>query len=615
MNRSDDFDAFYKETRSRLLLQTYALTGDLPAARSAVRDTFVVAWHLWPKLSRAPDPENWARPHAWSQAQRRHTARIWHRDRGLDTDARATLEALGKLRVTERKALLLAQLASVSMTDLARELGLPRAEAEQVLQTATAHFAVNRDVASTHIRPLFEPLREQTEQATWPRPSILRRAGSARRRRHTLVGVAIAVAAVVVSGSLVTDAAGVRPTLTGGKSATPSAPAESHHTPPPEPPEEFAEADLITADQVADHVRGRHWTETDTTDNTAGNGRVMPCQSARYADPRGVAALFREFETSPAKGRPEVAAVEGAEVSRKRRAAHRAFETSRDWFAGCTEPRAQLLTTHRVDGVADEAMLLQLRVWGKPTWSYVAGVARSGRYTTTTVTRTTDEGPADLPQSARLLATAVRGVCDEPHAGACPTKPRITPVPPVPVGEMPGMIAEVDLPPIEGVERPWVGTEPHRAMDNDAATSCDDADFRAEPMTNNVTRTFVIPRGHLADQFGLTETVGTMPVRRAKAFVQEIRQRMVACPDKDLGTDVKQVQNVTGPKRELTVWHVTTELSDDASVSFLMGILRNGTAIGQVGFVPDAKVTMAPGAFIELVERAADRLPSMPPPG
>ena len=189
MTRPDDFDAFYKETRSRLLLQTYALTGDLPASRSAVRDTFVVAWHLWPKLSRLPDPEGWARPHAWSHAQRRHTARIWHRDRGLDKETRATLEALGKLPVTQRKALLLTQLASVSMTDMAREIGLPRAEAERVLQTATAQFAVHRDVATTSIRALFDPLRKQTEDASWPRASILRRAGSARRRTHTLVGV------------------------------------------------------------------------------------------------------------------------------------------------------------------------------------------------------------------------------------------------------------------------------------------------------------------------------------------------------------------------------------------------------------------------------------------
>ena len=35
-------------------------------------------------------------------------------------------------------ALLLTQLASVSMTDMAREISLPRAEAERLLQTATA---------------------------------------------------------------------------------------------------------------------------------------------------------------------------------------------------------------------------------------------------------------------------------------------------------------------------------------------------------------------------------------------------------------------------------------------------------------------------------------------
>ena len=84
MKRADEFDAFYKDARSRLLLQTYALTGDLPAARSAVRDSFIVAWHHWRKVSRQDDPEVWVRPYAWTHAQRRHTARIWHRDKSLD---------------------------------------------------------------------------------------------------------------------------------------------------------------------------------------------------------------------------------------------------------------------------------------------------------------------------------------------------------------------------------------------------------------------------------------------------------------------------------------------------------------------------------------------------
>ena len=613
MNRSDDFDAFYKETRSRLLLQTYALTGDLPASRSAVRDTFVVAWHLWPKISRHPDPEGWARPHAWAQAQRRHTARIWHRDRSLDKDARATLEALGKLPVAQRKALLLTQLASVSMTDMAREISLPRAEAERVLQTATAQFAVHRDVSTTHIRPLFDPLREQTDDVSWPRASILRRAGAARRRTHTLVGVGVAVAAVLISGSLVFDASGVRPTLARDAVSEASAsPSASPRERPEEPPEEFSEDVLLSASQVSDHVVGRRWTETSTSDNTEGNGRVMPCQETRFADPRGVAALIREFDSTPAANRPKTAVIEATELSRTPRGAHRAYRTVLEWFAGCAEPRAQLVSTHRVDAVADEATLFELKKWGKVDWTWVAGVARSGLITTTTLTSTTASKPADLRGSARLLAEAVDGVCGQPDAGACATRPRLEEVAPVPVGQIPGMLSEVDVPPIVGVPRPWIGTEPRKALDNDASTSCDNADFSAKGMRNNVTRTFVIPGAELDPQFGLTQTAATMPAKRAQEFVAEIRNRMAACPDDDLGSEVERIAHQEKADRDLSVWHVTTELSDSATVSFLMGVVRDGTAVTQVGFVPDAKMTMAQEDFIALVERAGQRLPAMP---
>jgi DNA-directed RNA polymerase specialized sigma24 family protein len=165
MRNPDEFDAFYKDARDRLLLQTYALTGDLPASRAAVRDSFVVAWHHWRKISRLEDPESWARPHAWSHAQRRHTGRLWRREKGLAPADRATLDALGKLPVTQRKTLLLTHLTTVSMADMAREVGLPPADAERELQTATAQFAVHRDVPTTSIRVLFEGLRRHVETA------------------------------------------------------------------------------------------------------------------------------------------------------------------------------------------------------------------------------------------------------------------------------------------------------------------------------------------------------------------------------------------------------------------------------------------------------------------
>ncbi len=166
MRAPDDFDAFYKDARSRLLLQAYALTGDLPASRSAVRDAFIVAWHHWRKVSRLDDPESSVRPHAWAHAQRRHTARVWHRDKSLDPDVRATLDALGKLSITQRKVLLLTLLTTGSMADIARELGLPRDDAERELQTATARYAMARDIAvhrcPRHAGAAARPRRRRT---------------------------------------------------------------------------------------------------------------------------------------------------------------------------------------------------------------------------------------------------------------------------------------------------------------------------------------------------------------------------------------------------------------------------------------------------------------------
>ena len=40
---SADFGEFYLASRRRLVLEAYALTGDLQAARSAVRDAFEAA--------------------------------------------------------------------------------------------------------------------------------------------------------------------------------------------------------------------------------------------------------------------------------------------------------------------------------------------------------------------------------------------------------------------------------------------------------------------------------------------------------------------------------------------------------------------------------------------
>lgn len=607
MNRADldSFEAFYKDVRSGLLVQTYALTGDLQASQKAVRDAMVVAWHHWRKVSRLEDREDYVRPLAWSRALRRSQARWWGRMKGLDPEVAATLDALAKLPVTQRRVLLLSHLTSLPLEGISREVGISRATTERALQTATAQFAVNRDVESTGIRPVLEVLRTQIDEVRWPRPSIITRAGAARRRSHTTFGAAVAVAAVAVSGSVVTDAAGVRPTLVGKgmlEGVQPSPPETSR--PDPEIPQLTPES-LLTASLVGSALTGT-WTQGKTSGNTEGDGLVFACQGGRYADPAGLAALVRTFKPEDAEDLST--AGQSVEVSADEEAGRTTYRTTADWYAGCVSPRMQLLSTHRVKGVGDEALLFVLRDWNDPTRAQVVGVARTGAVTTTTsLTRAGARDP-DTEPSAALLASAVDGLCGLPGGGTCAEDPRLKAVPPLATGASPALLSEVDLPPVTKVTKPWVGTPPDTAETNLAATRCDESDFSGDGFSRGETRSFLVPGANLPPEFGLTQTVGALPRNEAETFIAGVRRKLTSCPDRDLATQVDEVETTNGGDRELTVWRLTVEVSDKRSVTYLMGILRNGTAVSQLTFVPADGVVMGGEPFIALALRAQDRL-------
>jgi DNA-directed RNA polymerase specialized sigma24 family protein len=598
----ESFETFYKDVRSGLLLQTYALTGDLHASQKAVRDAMVVGWHHWRKVSRLDDPEEYVRPLAWTRALRRSQARWWSRMKGLDPEAAATLDALAKLPLGQRRVLLLSHLTAQPLEGIAREVGISRATAERDLQTATAQFAMHRDVDSTGIRPALDGLRPQIEEVRWPRPSIITRAGSARRRSHTTFGVAVAVAAVAISGSVVTDAAGVRPSLDSKGMLQGEHPADPKPTKRPEPEvQQLTPESLLTAEQVGTALDG-DWAQGPTSRNTAGDGLVFTCQGGRYADPAGVGALVRTFKQDDATAGQYV------EVSADEDAGKATYRTTSKWYAGCMSPRMQLMSTQKVQGVGDEAILLVLRDWNDPTEAQIVGVARTGAVTTTmSYTRPGVRTP-DPEASAALLSNAVDGLCGLPGGNECADTPRLKEVLPLATGPAPAMVSEVDVPPVAKVTLPWVGTEPAAATTNLAATRCEEADFAADGFSRGETRTFLIPGADLPPEFGLTETVGALPMKQAKAFVAKVRQKLASCPDRDLGTEVTKVEDMSDGARELTVWRLTVEVSDNRTVTFLMGVVRNGTAVAQLTFVPSDGVVMGGDPFIALAMRAQDRL-------
>ena len=304
-----------------------------------------------------------------------------------------------------------------------------------------------------------------------------------------------------------------------------------------------------------------------------------------------------------------------AELSASPRAARRTWQQAVAWYAGCTAPQVQLQATRQVRNAGDEAVLVQLRDW-REGMTYLAGVARTGRITTATVYRTTDTRSPDIEGATDLLAHAVNGMCATPQGSACATDPEPVPRPPLPVGEVPALLATVDLPPVPGIRKPWVGTEPREARTNVAATNCDRTDFAARPVRNNVTRTFLIPQARLPATFGITETAGSLPsTGQARSFVAAIRRKMSSCADRDPGVSVASLASASAPGREHALWRVTMEINDQSTVTLLMGVVREGSKVAQLGFVPARSTTIFSRDRVALLVRAGQRLRYLPASG
>ena len=627
MRSPETFDAYYVETRTRLLHEAYALTGDAPAARAAVRDAFVVTWHHWRKVALLDDRDAYVRPLALGRARRRHTARLWHRDKALDPEARSTLEALSKLTARQRQLLVLNGLSALSLADIAREVGLPRGDAERELQTATAQFALHRDLPTTDVRRLLHDLAAPLESIRWPRATVIRRAGAARRRTHTVIGAGLATAALVVSGSLVATGSGAEPTSLSDEKATAGV---TVHSPVDDSAgsEIISEAALLSPAQMSRFGAGLDWQETATTDNLSGDGLLAPCQRERFSDPDGVTALARTWDGSVTRTerrtvgtgdrrrtekkrvqRVESTAVQLVEMSRAPRQAERAFDTASLWFAGCADPRTQLLSTRTVRRVGDEARTFRLRSWGKQPATLSVGVARTGSLVVTQVVRS--QGRAVSDKAALTgLAAAVNALCGSDGAGACAGRARARTTAPLDVGTPPGLLSVVDLPPVAAVRGPWVGTEPERARTNYAATRCDNTTFTGKDISSARTRTFLFPETP-EDQLGLTQTIGAMDPARARSFVERVRDKMRECGRANLGTTVTPLASTSSKETDLSVWALTIELDDRRSFPFLMAIVRDGTAVSQLGFAPVRTMTVSRADFVALSRRVMERLASL----
>jgi DNA-directed RNA polymerase specialized sigma24 family protein len=612
MRSPETFDAFYASNRDRLLHEAYALTGDIAASRTAVRDAFAVAWHHWRKVALIDDPQAWLRPVAHGRARRRASARPWHRDKGIDPEVQATLDTLANLKGAQRQLLVLTAISPLSMRQIARAVAMTPAEVDAELESAVTAFAEDRDVDPTRIRGLLDDLRGPVASVRWPRAPIVRRAGTARRRTHTAVGAVLAAAAMVVSGSLVATGNDARTTnLQDDRPATQIAILDGDSESPTAEPLDATR--LLADDQVTRYAPAATWTETGTTDRLGTDGVVMACQRETLADPDATGALVRTWDATPRKSRKATTQLtQAVERSPDVEAAALAFLTTRGWFGGCIDDRTQLLATQSVRRLGDEATQFRLRRWGKQRSHLLVGVARTGTLVVTTVVESRTR-PVPDRIGIQALSAAVNRWCGDADAGPCAGGASGRRTPPLTIGDPSGFLAAVDMPPLAVARGTWEGTEPQPVEVNFASSPCDRTTFKEKGIRRALTRTFLFPDMPRAHRLGLTQTAAiAAKKRRATDFVGSIRNRIRACGQANLGTTVTPLVSRSDKTGEIHAWALEVELSDSQSAAFLMAVVRRGNTVAQMGFTPDGRSTMARADFLALADRALIRLKDLP---
>lgn len=604
MSSPETFDEFYAQTRDQLLLETYALTGDLAASRSAVRDAYAVAWHHWRKVSRQDEREAWVRPLAYGRAQRRHTAKWWHRDKRLDDDARATFQALSTLSSGERRVLVLGTLSGTSVDEMVRTVGRPRAEFERELRRATSTFAKARGVHPDDVPATLEDLAPLLERTRWAEAPHVRRQGAARRRTVAVVGVLLTVSALLVTGTALSRGEGADAVSLRDETVMPPVtlkPVSAETAPPAD------EKVLLDGTQVARLDRSLAWSDGETaTDDSA---TKLECQPDPLSD-LGGAALVRSYA---GKGKKSAAAraTEVVVTSDDAEQAMTTYGTVRAWFTRCDAPRVQLLTTHTLDTVGDEATLFTLRNWQSGTADLSLAVARSGDLTLATTVRST-AGKVEVDDMASLLSAAVNRACGTAAAGTCAGQPDAKAVPPLPIGDPAGLLSVVDMPPVKNAKGPWTGTNVIKPEGNPAATRCDDTKFTGKSLRNPVSRTFVFLGTPKAREFGLAQVSALTSPGGARAFVDQTRTRIRQCAEDGFGTRVTKLHESDKKSSAITAWVVEVEVSQSRTVPFMMAVMREGNTVSQVGFSPAGDMTMAREDFVAVSRRALERLSDTP---
>ena len=152
MRRALDLEGLYAASYRRLVVQLYALCGDVAEAEDAVQEAFVAAIRKRRLLEQVDNPEAWLRTVAVNRvrARWRHAAvvrRLQPKVPGpqapleIGPDHIALIRALSSLDDTARTVVVLHHLAGLGVAEIAGELGLPEGTVKSRLSRARGRLA------------------------------------------------------------------------------------------------------------------------------------------------------------------------------------------------------------------------------------------------------------------------------------------------------------------------------------------------------------------------------------------------------------------------------------------------------------------------------------------
>jgi RNA polymerase sigma factor (sigma-70 family) len=147
-----DLNELYDASYRRLVVQIYAICGNLAEAEDAVQDAFVTALRKKSQLTRVTNPEAWVRTvalnnvrHGWRHASvvRRYVAKIPGPQGPVEVGPEhvAIVNALEEVDPDQRDAVVLHYLADLPVADIAAQLGIPQGTGKSRLSRARDRLA------------------------------------------------------------------------------------------------------------------------------------------------------------------------------------------------------------------------------------------------------------------------------------------------------------------------------------------------------------------------------------------------------------------------------------------------------------------------------------------